>query len=520
MKNIKIKLREVYFPFLLIAIATIIIYDLLRWFLDVKLGVLPIKEDLLNFWIPFILPWIPILIWQRRRNRILKIRGRSDNGFFLYQFIMACAITVPIIVSQKYIEKGLFTLNEVSAVNEVIKLDKEKYFKVISFSVNRDLSVPYVTSRVTGKHNEHLTYYLYMACPFKDSKSIWYGVKYQKGLSNNISDSEKESEYQHFVESSLKDFENYHFENVNYFQKEGYSDDKDGYLEAIKGENISGLKKINIKNQIILVPQKDKFEDRIDVAVPWIFISFGIGMFVILIMVLIPSIDEKELTDFRKGKPLKDDELKDMLNLINPMGENKTIAILILANILVFLILVFGGLNILSPTAKELLDVGGNRRAEIMEGEYWRLFTSMFLHSGIMHLVMNLIGLVLAGLFLEKLVGSVRLMILYVLTGLCASIASVYWHENIVSVGASGALFGLFGLIMAFVTFKVFPKDSRRAIWIFLGLYAGISLLMGFFGGADNAAHFGGLISGFILGGTLVLFDKDSLKENTVSNDE
>ena len=100
------------------------------------------------------------------------------------------------------------------------------------------------------------------------------------------------------------------------------------------------------------------------------------------------------------------------------------------------------------------------------------------------------------------------------LSVLMASLASVYWHENTVSVGASGAIFGLYGLILAFTVFKIYPTHIRGMTWMLLGLYAGINLLFGFLGGIDNAAHFGGLISGFILGGILILIEKEKLTKN------
>ena len=231
-------------------------------------------------------------------------------------------------------------------------------------------------------------------------------------------------------------------------------------------------------------------------------------------MVLIPKIDEKELRDFKKNKPLKEDDLKDVLSLLNPMGENKATAILLLLNIIVFLIMIFDGLNIVSPTPKELLEIGGNRRFEVMNGEYWRLFSSILIHGGLLHLFMNLIGLGLGSSLLENVLGSVKLIVVYVICGILASLVSIYWHENTISVGASGAIFGLYGLILAFTVFKIYPNYMRGMTWMLLGLYAGVSLLFGFLGGIDNAAHFGGLISGFIIGGILVLINKEQLKKN------
>lgn len=510
MNTIKTKLKEVYIPFFIVAVATIIFYNIFRWTLDIKLGILPLKEDLLNFWIPFALPWIPILIWLRRRIRILNVRGNSDNGYFIYQFVMALTIAVPIIISQNYIEKSSFNLNEISSVSKIRELKNEKYFKLTSFDIDNNSSIPYVTTRTSGKNNNKLNFYLYIACPFQNTNSIWYGVEYNKNVSNRINEQKKNSEYRTFINKSEKEFRTYNFQDVTYFERLGYSDDRDGYLEAIKEKNAN----INEKQQIILLPKKDVFEERLGNSFPWIFGSFGIGAFILLVMVLIPKVNEKELRNFKKNKPLKEDDLKDILSLLNPMGENKATAILLLLNSIVFLVMIFDGLNIISPTPKELLEIGGNRRFEVINGDYWRLFSSMFIHSGLLHLFMNLIGLALGCSLLENILGSVKLIIIYMLFGILASLASIYWHENTVSVGASGAIFGLYGLILAFTVFKIYPNYMRGMTWMLLGLYAGVSLLFGFLGGIDNAAHFGGLISGFVIGGISILINKKQLKKD------
>lgn len=510
MNNIKTKLKEVYFPFLIVSLGTILFYNIFRWTLDIKLGIIPLKEDLLNIWIPFVLPWITILIWLRRRIRILNVRGKRDNGYFLYQFAMVGAMVAPLIISQNYIVKSSFDLNELTTISKVKDLKGEKYFKIYSFEIDHAKSLPYVTARTSGRNNEKLNFYLYLACPFEETNSIWYGVEYKMDLNNRSNEQRKNTEYKSFISRSEREFKRYIFSDVIYFERLGYSDERDGFLEAIINKNPNFKK----EEQIILIPKKDVFENRLGNSFLWIFGSFGIGALVLLAMVLIPKIDEKELRDFKKNKPLKDDDLKDILGLLNPMGENKGTAILLLPNIIVFLIMTFSGLNLVSPTPKELLEIGGNRRFEVLNGEYWRLFTSMFVHGGFLHLLMNLFGLGLGSTLLEKVVGPAKLISVYIICGILASLASIYWHENTVSVGASGAIFGLYGLILAFTVFKIYPNYMRGMTWMFLGLYAGVSLLFGFFGGIDNAAHFGGLISGFIIGGILILINKEQLKKN------
>ncbi len=508
MKDIAVKIKLVYLPFLAVSIGTILFYNLFRWTFDLKLGILPLKEDLLNFWIPFIFPWIPVLIWLRRRIRILSVKGKMDNGHFGYQFAMAAAIVAPIIVSQNYIQKASFSLISITHPSETNSYINEKYFDINSFRIDKIESLPYVTARSSGRNNEDLDYYLYLACPFENSGNVWYGVEYRRNLSNRISDERKDSEYRSFIKESEREFGIYDFQKVRYFEKLGYSDHWDGFIEAIKKKHPS----VNEEKQIILVPKSDIFENRLGNTFLWIFGSFGIGAIVLFLMVVIPDIDEKELRDYREGKPLKEDVLKDVLKILDPRGPNNATAILLLPNIVVFVVMTLSGLNILSPTPQELLEIGGNRRYEVLNGEYWRLFTSIFIHGGLIHLMMNLFGLSLGAILLVGILGRTKLILSYIACGILASIASIIWHENTVSVGASGAIFGLYGLILAFTVFKIYPNQMRGITWVFLGLFAGVSLLFGVSGGIDNAAHVGGLISGFAIGCILILTNKEQLQ--------
>lgn len=111
--------------------------------------------------------------------------------------------------------------------------------------------------------------------------------------------------------------------------------------------------------------------------------------------------------------------------------------------------------------------------------------------------------------------GRLRTLIAYVLSGIGASLASIYWHENTISVGASGAIFGMMGVMIALLITK---KDNGAGsiYYIILGLYGGVSLLFGLLGGIDNVAHIGGLLTGFIIGLLIILIDwKKLTKANT-----
>lgn len=174
--------------------------------------------------------------------------------------------------------------------------------------------------------------------------------------------------------------------------------------------------------------------------------------------------------------------------------------LILYTNLLVFLAMVFTGVSALQPTAQELFLWGGNLKPAVLHGEAWRLFTYMFLHGGAMHLIMNSFGLLYIGMFLEPLIGKRRFAIAYVLTGLSAGLLSMLFHPVSVGVGASGAIFGMYGVFLALLTTSYLQKAQRTNMRRSLLLFIVYGLLAGMEGNTDNAAHVGGLLSGISLG--------------------
>jgi rhomboid protease GluP len=113
---------------------------------------------------------------------------------------------------------------------------------------------------------------------------------------------------------------------------------------------------------------------------------------------------------------------------------------------------------------------------------------------------MNMYALFFVGIFLEPTLGVKRFTIFYLITGIIASISSIWWHEATVSVGASGAIFGMYGIFLALLFTKLFPMDFKKSFLLSTLIFVGYNLIMGTSGGIDNAAHIGGLISGMLIG--------------------
>ncbi|MCP1102449.1 rhomboid protease GluP [Aequitasia blattaphilus] len=176
-------------------------------------------------------------------------------------------------------------------------------------------------------------------------------------------------------------------------------------------------------------------------------------------------------------------------------------AIIAAINIVVFFFLTFQGRT---EDAGFLLEHGGMYVPYVFErNEYYRIFTSIFIHAGFNHLVNNMISLFLFGINLEKTIGKVKFIVIYFISGLGANLLSgwfdVVQNEYVVSVGASGAIFGLIGalLYVAIRNRGRIGNISGRGLLIMIvfTLYYGFTSV-----GVDNIAHLGGLILGFILG--------------------
>jgi rhomboid protease GluP len=148
-----------------------------------------------------------------------------------------------------------------------------------------------------------------------------------------------------------------------------------------------------------------------------------------------------------------------------------------------------------------LTEMGANYGPYVRAGQYWRLVTSMFLHGGLLHLFVNAWALFQLGGLFELLLGSGRMLVVYFLGGIAGSVASVLF-TNAPSVGASGAIFGLMGALIAFLLRR--RQDLTPVAKSLLGqlvVWAGINIAFGASTpGIDNAAHLGGCAAGFVLG--------------------
>jgi len=173
-------------------------------------------------------------------------------------------------------------------------------------------------------------------------------------------------------------------------------------------------------------------------------------------------------------------------------------------NVAVFIAMTLAGVSMLdNPSGRDLVRWGANFGPLTVSGEWWRLLTCVFIHGGLLHIAFNMWCLWDLGRLAESVYGHWTFAAVYLITGLSASLGSVIWNPVVLSVGASGAIFGIAGALISSFYLGEFslPRAAMTGMLRSVVLFVGYNLFFGAaIAGTDNAAHIGGLLMGLLLG--------------------
>jgi len=518
--NFSKKIKLLYIPFLLAAIGMWVLYTFLNWLFIIHLELISIKDIIVSFGIPIALPAIPVLFYLRPKFKLLNLttaKGKSWDDF--YMFILWIILAGPTMIAQNYIETATGKLTELQHISQLGSLAKTKYYSVKDVFIDKNKIASHTAFEVSGKHNENLDMYIYVIVPMYnnafDTANVpsWLGLKYYKSIKSNLEDKEKEEAYQAFADESQKEFDEVDLNKFVYLMRVSNSDKKEGLDEALK----QSVKRTDANASQFFESVNEPFAARNGNKLEWTLISFGVGLFIWLIMILIPSFNTSVLNAHETGTLDAHEDTKEMLDYFKPKEGFFITPIIMYLNVGIFLVMFFMGLGFMSFESEDLIVWGANYGPLTTNGEWWRLLTSTFLHGGFMHLAANMYGLLFVGIFLEPVLGKMKYLGIYLITGIIASGVSLWWNDTVVSIGASGAIFGLYGAFLALLITGVFPKEMGKAFMVSTMIFICYNLVIGIFGnGTDNAAHIGGLVSGLLIGLALypmlkgiVNFDKE-----------
>ncbi|MFH6999157.1 rhomboid family intramembrane serine protease [Flavobacterium sp. FlaQc-57] len=415
----------------------------------------------------------------------------------------ALIIAFPTIIAQEYLVTATGKLTPIKTISELQNHEKTKYYTIQKFYIDKKNIGVLNTSEISGKNNAHFNMLIYIAIPILEKATdtskyeckYWLGKKYSSQISNHLSNTEKSIRFKEFASTIEQEFKHTNFNQFTYLEITGNTEDHDNFNEAIE-ENTQ----YDFNKPILLEAHEKPFKNRNGKKLTWFFGTLGSGLLVWLIILVFLKLQPKKNRKSQIEKTFKISSLKETFDFLIPREGFYITPILINLNLIIFIIMVFSGFGFISFKGKDLLELGANFRPLVAQGQYWRLLTSTFLHGGLMHVLSNMVGLYIVGLFLEPILGKTKYLLIYVSTGIFGSLNSVWWHEATVSIGASGAIFGLYGLFIALLLFKVFPPQLSKAFLTFSLIFVGYNLVMGLMGNIDNAAHIGGLVSGFIIG--------------------
>lgn len=506
--NYSTKLKHILPTYALVVFGTLFLMLAFRWFFSINSDLLTLKEEYYEYWLPFILPWIPITIWLRPKLRILKFKNPSRDTVG-HQAIVWMTMVAMLMTSNHYLTESNAKFASLYTIKDLNENDT-RYISIDRIQLDKTYGSSHTEFSTSGKYNQHLNFDIYFTYPFKIDGVLkyWCGKKYHQKISQKLSDYEKNQSFKNFYEISAKSFEAYNFYEPSYFEVLPNSDKKDGFVNAIHKADVYTPDELTV-----IEPKKGTYTNDNRKTFNWIFGAFGIGFLVFLIALIFPGYNKTIHQRQLKGIKPKSDDLVEMIKFLIPRDEHYMTSILININLLVFIIMVISGISIMSPTGAELLEFGGNRRTEVLNGEWWRLLSNIFVHAGILHIGFNIFGFVLGSLFIEPVFGRVKFLFIYIFSGICASLSSIWWHDNTISIGASGAIFGVYGALLGLLLTRAMSKESKKGILFILGIYVGISLISGISGGIDNAAHIGGLLSGAIIGLIIYFINPKSIKE-------
>jgi membrane associated rhomboid family serine protease/Tfp pilus assembly protein PilF len=177
--------------------------------------------------------------------------------------------------------------------------------------------------------------------------------------------------------------------------------------------------------------------------------------------------------------------------------------IIIALNVLVYVAMGLSGVSWTDPSVVEAIRWGADFGPLTLSGQWWRLFTSMFVHFGFFHILLNMWCLRNLAVALEPMMGRLAFSITYLFSGLAASTVSTAWNPWRASAGASGAIFGIAGAFVSYLVLKkaAIPASLVRQNLQSLAIFIVLNLSIGAASGhIDNSAHLGGLVAGLIIG--------------------
>jgi rhomboid protease GluP len=500
-----LKLRFVFLPLVALAAGFLVVYSLLNWLLVQRSDLVPLNDDVATYWLPGLGGWVLVLLLVQPALGLLR-KDKKGNLAFWYHAGAVAMVVVPTIIAQGYIRLAAGDLAHVGSLADIPTGARSKFYSTDDACIDPSRMGIKTVVGASGRSNETLNFFLYSVTPIcrvagtHAPASVWIAEKLSHSVSNSLPQQEKNAAYDEFMLSSRTTLDHRDFSTSTFFERVGRSSDSKYFRAALEQ---AGMFDPDGAYTVILIPHSEPFELRTGARLSLTILAFAIGMLVWLLVALFAPLEPSAVGKWVDPEHVKKDLRGFSLPpFVVPTRRHYGLQLLLAGNILVYLAMVLSGLGFASFDSDDLIAWGGNFRPALHGWGCARLITSQFVHQGFFHVANNMWALFLAGLFLLPITDNVGLIACYLLAGLGGGIASAYAHPATVSVGASGAIFGLWGMLLVHLVLgDKRLAAAKKSLLTFVGIFVALNLILGALSpGVDNAAHLGGIAVGIALG--------------------
>jgi hypothetical protein len=292
-KGIAFKLRNIFVPLLALSVSFLAGYSLLNWLLVARSGLIPVSDNVVEYWLPLGVSWILVLMFIQPRIGLLK-RDAKGNLTFLYQFAAVAFVAVPTIIAQGYIRTVTGDITYVGNAGDITSAAATKYYSAnkICVSYKDALFEPVVST--SGRNNETLNVDVYAVEPVCSNmlaipgmRSVWIGLKAHTNFSNSLDQSDKEARYRAFLNQADTQFRGEDPNSYRFLERMGRNADGKGFAAALRRARAFTVS----PSAVVLVPHREPFEQRTGMRLQWVFGSCAIGAIVWLGLALICPLD-------------------------------------------------------------------------------------------------------------------------------------------------------------------------------------------------------------------------------------
>lgn len=294
--QLQLKMKYVFLPCLSSIVYAILLYNIIRWIIDVYLSVWPLQDTIWNLTIPITMSSCIVFFYMRPRIKLLRFKLFAEDSPNIFCLLLFLLLFPSLAMSHGCVNKASYNVIDIEKISNIQQYPKQKFFRLINENVNKEETVSSISTRLIGKYNNKFRVNLYLVAPFSNANNIWLGESFRMVIDNDISKEKKIQKVNEFLHVSTKLYLEKNMPTTGYLEKLINSDTKYGYLSAIESSGNT-----NISDSTIVIAKVGTLKEEIKKELDRFAMTFFIGISTFFLMVLRANLDKKAFIKFRAG---------------------------------------------------------------------------------------------------------------------------------------------------------------------------------------------------------------------------